>query len=161
MKIGGLGIREHVRLVAPLFGLIAAIWALRWILGVVAAPRWLIGIFSLTLATPVAILLAVLLMHVRRIGGYTNVVVVSLLLNAWAQLLIVAAILVSVASGVENIYTRPEFSILGNDPHHVRHMYGHLVFGIAFSTPIGAAVGSFLLLLLRRMVPVETGELKP
>jgi len=160
MKIGGLGIREHVRLVAPLFGLIAAIWALRWILGVVAAPRWLIGIFSLTLATPVAILLAVLLMHVRRIGGYTNVVVVSLLLNAWAQLLIVAAILVSVASGVENIYTRPEFSALGNDPRHLRHIYGHLVFGIAFSTPIGAAVGSFLLFLLRKMVPAEAGALK-
>ena len=29
---------------------------------------------------------------------------------------------------------------------------------IAFSTPIGAAVGSFLLFLLRKMVPAETAE---
>jgi len=154
MRIGGRGTREHLQLLAPLFGVLAAIWILRWLLGAADAPRWITGALSLTVAAPVSILLAVLLMHVRRFGSYANVVVASLLLNAWTQVLIIAAIVVSVATGVENIYTAPEFSLRSPDPYHVRHIYGHLTFGLALSTLIGAGVGCFLLFLLRRMVPM-------
>ena len=154
MKIGGRRTREHLRLLAPLFGVLAAIWILRWLLGAAGAPRWITGALSLTVAAPISILLAVLLMHVRRFGSYANVVVASLLLNAWTQLLIIAAILISVATGIENIYTAPEFSMRSPDPYHVRHIYGHLTFGLALSTLTGAGVGCFLLFLLRKTVPM-------
>ncbi len=40
MQIGGYRLRQHIRLLAPLFALLAGVWALRWILGSIEAMRW-------------------------------------------------------------------------------------------------------------------------
>jgi hypothetical protein len=99
-------------------------------------------------------MLAVLLIHVRRFGGYTNVVLAGLLVNLWAECLIILAILFSDLTGTENAFTLPEYSLRGDDPYHLRHIYGHLTFGVGLGTLSGAAVGSLLLWLLRRLMPV-------
>jgi hypothetical protein len=153
MKISGHGLRDHFRLLAPLLGLLTGVWVLRLILGAAGAPQWLTGLFSMTAVAPLSVFFAVFLIHVRRFGNYPNVVVASLILNTWSQLLIIAAILFSVLTGTENIYTIPEYSIPGDDPDHRRHIYGHLTIGIGISTLTGAALGCLLLWLLRKMVP--------
>ena len=155
MQIGGYRLRQHLKMLAPMFFLLAAVWALRWIIGSVGAPAWLLQITSITAATPVAVLLAVLVIHFRRFGGYANVVVSSLLLNLCAELLVVAAIAFSVLTDIPNVYTVPEFSISGLDPQHLRHMRGHLTFSIGIGTLAGAAMGCLLLFLLRRLVPAK------
>ncbi len=155
MKIGGYSLRQHIRLLAPAFALLAGVWALRWIVGGLGMPSWVLQAVSVTVTTSVATLLAVLLIHVRRFGSYANVVVASLLLNVWAELLIVCAILLAVTTGIENIYIAPEFSISGNDPNQMRHMRGHLTFGIGIGTLTSAAMGCLLLFLLRRLVPMR------
>jgi hypothetical protein len=152
MNIGGYGVREHIKLLAPAWGLIAAVWLLRWVLDALGAPRMLVVALSVSGATALAILIAVGLIHFRSVGGYSSVLLASFLIVVWEQALIVAAILVSVASGVENIFTEPEFSI-GDDPNHVRHILGHLTFGIAAGMLFGGAAGCVLLFLLRRLVP--------
>jgi hypothetical protein len=152
MNIGGYGVREHIKLLAPAYGLIAAVWLLRWVLDALGAPRVLVVGLSVSGATALAILIAVGLIHFRSVGGYSSVLLASFLIVVWEQTLIVAAILVSVLSGVENVFTEPEFSI-GNDPNHVRHIVGHLTFGIAAGMLFGGAAGCVLLFLLRRLVP--------
>ena len=87
-------------------------------------------------------------------------VVASLLLNIWAQLLIVAAIVFAVITKTENIYTHPEFSMPHDDPLHLRHIYGHLTFVIGAETLFGAAVGCLLLWLLRTLVPMQEDDVK-
>ena len=154
MKIGGHRLRQHLRLLSPLLALLAGVWVLRWIIGCVNTSAWLLQVVSLTLFTPVAVLLAVLTLHVRRFGGYANVVVCSLLLNAWTETLIVLAIGFSVLTGISNIYTAPMFSPSDAGPHHLRHIRGHLTYGIGLSTLTGAAVGSLLLFLLRKLAPM-------
>jgi len=94
-------------------------------------------------------------MHERRFGSYPNVVLASFLLNAWAELLIAGAITFSVVTGIENIYTAPEFSIPRHDPSHVKHILAHLTFGIGFGTLVGAAEGCLLLWLLRKLTPKD------
>jgi len=153
MKIGGHGMREHIRLLAPLFVFIAAVWFLRWILAAAGSPGWLVLMISVTTATAVAILLAVVMIHFRKFGGYPNVVVASFLLNIWAQLLIIAAIAFAVLTNMPNIYSALEHSVAGYDPNHYSHMYGQLTFGIGTGTLVGAAGGCLLLFLLRRMIP--------
>ena len=161
MKVNGYGLRDHLRLLIPLFGLLTAVWAFRLILGVCGAPLWCSRVISVTGASAGSLLLAVLLMHVRRFGGYSNVVVASLLLNAWAQVLIVSAIIFSVLIGKENIYTAPEFSVPYDDPLHLRHIYGHLTFVIGAETLLGSAVGCLLLWMLRLLLPRRTENDKP
>jgi len=155
MRVNGYGLRDHMRLLAPLFGLLTAVWALRMVIAAAGAPLWLVKIVSVTGATAASVLLAVLLIHVKRFGGYANVVLSSFLLNAWAEILIIAAILFSVLTGTENVYTSVEFSIPGDDPLHLKHMMGHLTFGIGMASLFGAGVGCLLLWLLRTLVPVR------
>ena len=154
MKIGEHGLKEHIRLLAPLFGLVAAVWLLRTILSAVGmSPRYF-QTASVTWAAALAVLLAALFIHIRDFGGYSSVVLSSFLLAVWGNGLIILAVLFSVVTGMDNVYTKPEFSSPDGDPYHIRHILGHLTFGIGSGTLFGAATGCFLLWLLRKLVPV-------
>lgn len=153
MKIKGHTLGDYFRLLGPLFGLIAIVWALRLALGLTSTPLWIVRLVSVSGALALATVFAVLLIHVRRFGSYPHVFLVSFLLVAWREILIIGAILFSVATGKENIFTAPEFSIQGDDPNHIRHIIGHLTFGIGAGTLLGGLIGCLLLWLLRKMVP--------
>ena len=66
MNINGHGLQDHIRLAAPLFGVIAAVWALRLILAAAGAPRGLVLTASVTIAHAFCILVVAVLIHVRR-----------------------------------------------------------------------------------------------
>lgn len=154
MNIGGHSFREHLSLLAPLFGFITAVWLLRLILDLAGASITIVHAASVTGAAALAVLLATLLIHLRRFGSYVNVVEASFLLAVWGQLLIVVTIIFSVATGIHTVYTLPEFSVRGDDPYHLQHIIGHLTFVVGIGTLFGAAMGCFLLWLLRRLMPV-------
>jgi hypothetical protein len=156
MNISGRSFGEHIRLLTPLFGLIAAIWVLRWSLFHLGLPLSVVRYLSVTAILPVCILLAAVLIHVKRFGGYSNVVLSAFLLVMWSQALIVAAILFAVLTGIDNVYTLPEFSALGPDPNHTRHIRGQLTFGIGFESLSGALIGCLFLFILRRIAPSRT-----
>ena len=100
MKINGFSLRDHLRLLAPLFGVIGAVWALRLILAAMGASRVALSVCSVTTASAVTLLLAVLLIHGRHLGGYANVVAAVFLLECWEQGLIGAAIAFGALGGV-------------------------------------------------------------
>ncbi len=152
MRVSGRTFSEHIQLLTPLFGVIGAVWGLRLVLAAVGAPKWLFEIFSVGVFVPICVILAALLIHVKRFGGYASVVLSSVLLVLWGQLLIVGAIVVSVLVEVQNVYTAPEFSIPG-DSGHVRHILGHLTFGVGLESLIGSLVGCLILFMLRRAKP--------
>lgn len=153
MNVCGHSVRDHVGMLAPLFGLVTVVWSLRWGLDEAGLSHGLVRAFSVTGATSLAILIAVWLIHRRGFGSYPNVVVASLLLVVFSQLIIVAAIVYSVITKTENVFTEPEFSIVGDDPYHIRHIIGHLTFGIGAGMLFGAATGCLMLWLLRTLVP--------
>lgn len=152
MRIGGdRTLREHILLLRPLFAVIAAVWLLRLVLGAADCPMGVVRILSVTGVQPLTILLATLLIHHKRFGGYKSVTLASFLLVSWAQILMVAAILFSVATGLENIFSIPEFSFR-EDPHQVYHMISHMI-AILLVGLLGAGMGSLTLWLLRVFVP--------
>ncbi len=153
MKVHGHGIREHIRFLAPLLLLVLIVWILRLLLGIANTPFWFSKLFSVNGASVVALLIAIFWIHTRGFGSYPNVVMSSFLIHTWAHLLIIVAIIFAVATGTNNIFTRPEFSIKEDDAFHVRHILGHLTFGIGANTLLGAGMGCFLLWLLRVFVP--------
>ena len=158
MKIGEHSLSEHLRLLVPLFVFIAGVWVIRLLLHELAVLHALVHVLSITVATAVALLFAVILIHVRRFGGYPSVVVATVLVVSWAQLLIVIAIIFSVATGTENVFTLPEFSPPVDDPRHIRHILGHLSFGIGGGALIGSAFGCLILWMLRRVLPEPGGS---
>lgn len=154
MTAGSLGLRDHVRLLAPLFALIAAVWALRLVLDAAGAPNGIVRLSSVTVAGTVSALLAVVLMHFRRLGRYSNVIVATILLVFWAQLLIVLAIAFAAVSGVQNVFVAPAYSPHGSGP--LPHIAGHLTFGLGFGILVGSAMACLTLWTLRKLVPVES-----
>lgn len=152
MRLGEHDLREHVRFLSPLFGLIAAVWALRLVVYAAGAPRGVFSVVSVTVATAGAVLLAALMMHQRGFGSYASVVAAALLLVAWDQLLVSLAIVFTALTGIGNVYSAPEYSFGTSYAVHIR---GHLTYGIGAGTLFGAAMGCLLLWLLRRMVPVH------
>jgi len=151
MKIGGHGFRDHLRLLAPLFGLVAAVWALRLIMDLAGTPPAIVRLTSVSVAGAVAILIAVLLIHHRRFGGYSNVVFAAFLVTCWEETLITLAIAFTALTGIPNVYVAPEY---GGRYSHGQHIAGHLTYGVGLGTLFGSAMGALLLWLLRRFVPL-------
>jgi hypothetical protein len=155
MKIGERVLREHLHLLAPLFGLIAAVWALRLILAFAGAPHVVIHYCSVTAAGAISVLFAVLLIYFKKFGGYANVVASVVLMHLWAQLLISGAIAFEILTGIRNIYNAPEFAFRMTP---VQNLLSHLTFSLAFGSLVGTGMGCLLLWLLRKLVPPETLE---
>ena len=155
MKIGGRGIREHIRLLLPLFGLIMAVWLLRLVMDLAGTPPAVVKIVSVTVAGSASILLAALLIHFKGFGGYSNIVVATFLLEVWSQFLICSAIAFSALTGTTNVYSAPEYSH-GLTP--LTHIIGHITFGVGMGTLVGGAMGCLLLWLLRHIVPAAGGK---
>ena len=152
MKIGGHGLRDHLRLLVPLFALIAAVWMLRMVMAMAGTDPGIVRYVSVGVAGAASGLIAVWLIHFRRFGSYSNVVFATFLLILWDELLIVAAIAFAAATGTENIYTASEFA---HQMSHARHIAGHMTFGLGAGTLFGSAMGCALLWLLRRIVPLS------
>jgi len=151
MRIGSQGLREHIRLLMPLFGLIFAVWLLRLVMDKAGTPPTVVRLVSVTVAGSASILLAVLLIHFKAFGGYGNVVAAAFLLEFWSQLLICSAIAFSALTGTANIYSASEYSPRSGQ---LAHIIGHITFGLGLGTLFGAGMGCLLLWLLRRIVPV-------
>jgi len=155
MKIGGHGLREHIRFLMPLFGLIAAVWLLRIVLDKAGAPPTVVRIMSVNVACAVSVLLAVLLIHFKSFGSYANVVAATFLLELWSQSLISVAIAFSVVTGITNVFVAPEYSHSMSPPAHI---IGHMTFGLGLGTLFGSAMGCLLLWMLRLLVRVTPGK---
>lgn len=150
MKISGKDLQDYLRLLAPLFGLIAAVWALRLVMNAVDAPSVLVRACSVTVVASVSVLLAAALVHFKQFGSYANLVAAVFLLVFWEQFLISSAVAFNILTGIQNVYSATEFA-RGMTPLH--HLAGHLTFGLGFGTLSGSAVGCLLLWLLRTFVP--------
>jgi len=153
MKIGGHGLREHIRFLSPLFAFIGAVWLLRLMLAAAGVSPKIVYASSVMGAVTLSVFLAVLLIHIRHYGGYVNVVAASFLLTAWAQFLIVLAVIFAVISRTNNIFTAPAYETPGDDAYHLRHIIVHLTIGIGAETLFGAAMGCFLLWMFRMLIP--------
>jgi hypothetical protein len=152
MKIGRHGLRDHLRLLAPLFGLITAVWALRLIMDLADTPPALVRMVSVSVTGAVAVLVAVTLIHFKRFGGYASVVLAAFLLIGWAQLIIVFAIALTAWTGWVNVYSSPEYTYGAT---HLQHIAGHLTLGLGMEGIFASMMGCVLLWVLRRLVPIK------
>ncbi|MEM4251820.1 MAG: hypothetical protein QW828_08310 [Candidatus Bathyarchaeia archaeon] len=144
-------------LLAPLFVFIGAIWLLRLLLDALGAPLELVKLFSVTVASAISVLLSAVMIHTRGFGGFLQVVICATILALFSQTLITLSIIFAVVTGIPNIFVAPEFS-LPIDPHHIRHIIGHMSFSIGAEVLLGSAMGSFLLWVLRIIIPQRRSD---
>lgn len=151
MKVNGRTLSEHLRLLKPFFWVLALVWALRYVVALAGGPTWLVRSFSLIFLAPILIAVMVLVVHIRRFGGYSNVIVATFLLTFFVHLLIASGILLTETMGIERVM-RPS---VRHAPPTLTHAIGHLTFGLGMGTILGAALASILLFVLRMVVPKD------
>jgi hypothetical protein len=151
MKIGEHSLRDHLRLLAPLFGLITAVWALRLVLYSGGAPMALVRIFSVGVAGSVSVLVAAFLIHFKRFGSYASVGASAFLLVFYSRLLIVLAIAFAAVTRTGNVFVASEFSF---GMTHAQNIVSHVTVILVFQSLMAAAMGCVLLWMLRWLVPV-------
>lgn len=152
MKLGGYRLEVYLAMLAPLFAFIGAVWLLRLLLDALGMPIEVVKIFSVTAASAISVLLATVIIHLRGIGGFLHVVICTTLIALFSQILITLSIVFAVVTGIPNIFVAPEFS-LPTDPHHTRHILGHMSFSLGVEVLLGAAMGGGLLWILRIIIP--------
>jgi hypothetical protein len=152
MRIDGHGLGDHLRLLSPLFGLIAAVWALRLILDLAGTPAMIVRMVSVGVAGAVSVLVAAFLIHFKRFGNYTSVLAAAFLLICWEQFLIVLAIAFAALTRTTNVYSATRYAH-GLSP--ARHIASHLIFGVTIGWIFAAAMGCLVLWMLRHLVPVK------
>ena len=151
MKIGEHSLRDHLRLLAPLFGLITAVWVLRIVLNLAGAPMPVVRVFSVGLAGSISVLGAAFLIHFKRFGSYSNVVVSAFLLVFYAQLLVALAIAFAALTRTENVFAAAEFSFRMT---YAQHIASHLTVILGLQSIMAAAMACLILWMLRWLVPV-------
>jgi len=152
MRIDGHRLRDHLRLLSPLFGLIVAVWALRLIMDLAGTPAMIVRLVSVGVAGAVSVLAAAFLIHFKRFGSYASVLAAACLLICWEQLLIVLAIAFAALTHTANVYSATEYAH-GLSP--AGHIASHLIFGVTIGWVFAAAMGCVVLWMLRHLVPVK------
>lgn len=153
MKISGRSLGDHFKLCLPYFGIVSAVWALRLLAGAIDLPLSAARLISVTISVEICLVLLVVQIHLRHFGGYASVFLCSLILNAWAQLLICAAVGFAWLTATSNIFTHPSFLMTRPEPNLPLHIYGQLTFVLGYMTLVAAGMGCLLLFLLRLVLP--------
>jgi hypothetical protein len=110
--------------------------------------------FSLTGAWLVGLVVSSILVHRRRFGSYKQLLGVVGLQSLAAQLFTAAVVVLAIATGVDNIYTVPEYSG-GSDGKTWFHAAAHLVFAFPVLTLAGWLIGSGILFVTKKLTPAD------
>jgi hypothetical protein len=92
--------------------------------------------------------------HTGGFGSYQQLLPIYVLQSLTAQVIIVPAIVLSIFTGSDNIYSVPEFSF-GTDGKTWSHVGAHLLVGTTAGSLVGWLVGCLILFVTRRIAPKD------
>lgn len=111
-----------------------------------STTRWL----SMTVVGLIATVWYGVAVHTRGFGSYRQLLPLITIQGVLANLIVIAGILVSAATGKANIFTAPEY---GGDSSVAFHIFGHVVFGMGVGSLIGWAVASLVMFVTKKVRP--------
>jgi hypothetical protein len=129
--------------------LIAAAFVIRLVLSLVGVPVYQARWVSINLVLLVGLMYCSVAVHTRGFGSYKQLFGLLFVQTAFAHALIAAGIILGILTGVDNIYTAPEF-FGGNNGRNWAHVIAH-VLGAIILPVLAWLVGSVILFLAKRI----------
>jgi hypothetical protein len=114
-----------------------------------AATRWL-SISVVVLAATVYYGIAV---HTKGFGTYRHLLPLHVIQGVLSAAIVIVGILISAATGRQNIFTANEYGGMMSVPLHIG---GHVLGGIVIGPLIGWAISSLILLITKKVKPAPT-----
>ncbi len=150
MQLFGRTLREYVLFARVFLILTAVVGLLRLALSLAGAPDG----FTVWVSINAIILLAVVVfsirVHTTGFGGYKHLLVLVALELLVGEIIITGGIVLAVVTGVENIFSAPEFSVPFDNP--LLHAASHLLFGPTLTAVLFWIPGAAVLFVTKRLV---------
>lgn len=149
MRIFGKSLSEYVRFEKGFLILVLLVGVARLLLSALGVPNATVKFVSLSVILLLGMVYYAVKIATSSFGSYKQLLPVLALPVILANLIIIAAIVIAIATGRDNIFTAPEFS--GNtDGKTWEHVGGHLVVMIVGSLVLWG-IGSLIMLLTRKL----------
>jgi hypothetical protein len=160
MTIFGKPLSDYVAFSKVFLVLVPIVGTIRLALSLGGVPddtaRW----FSMTALVWVAVLYYSVRVHMSRFGSYRHLLVLLAMINVAGQLVSIIGILIAIATGQNNIFSKPEFAF-GGDGKTWAHLAAHVFIGTTVGSIFPWVIGSLILAVTRKLsgAPRHSGSL--
>jgi hypothetical protein len=152
MMIFGKSLSEYFAFSKWILGLIALVGVGRLLLSLAGLPNSEVKWLSITIVGLMGIVYFALRVPTSGFGSYRQLLPLLVLQATVANGIVVGGILIAMATGVDNIYSAPEYSG-GVDGKSWAHAGAHLLFGIVLGSLIAWLVAAGLMFIVRKVTP--------
>jgi hypothetical protein len=111
-----------------------------------ATTKWL----SITVVTLVGLVYYAIRVHTSGFGSYKQLLPIYLLLSLVGQGIVVAGIVLSIATSKNNVFSSPEYSG-GGDGKNWGHVAAHLVLGVIVGPLVSWLIGSVIMFVTKKV----------
>lgn len=154
MKILGKSLGEYVAFEKWILVLIAAVGIGRLALSMAGLPNSEVKWLSVTAMGLVGMVYCAVIAHTSGFGSYRHLYPLLVLQGLVANVIVAGGILLAMATGIDNIYSAPEYSG-GVDGKTWTHAGAHIVLGIVIGPVVAWLVASGLMFLVKKFVRVS------
>ncbi|HEY7512741.1 MAG TPA: hypothetical protein VIG50_20945 [Vicinamibacteria bacterium] len=146
--IFGKRVSDYVRFQRGLLILTLVVGLLRLALSLGGVPNSTARFLSMTVVLLASALYYGVRVHTTGFGSYKHLLPLLEIQWALATVIVIVAILISAATGTENIYSAPEYGGTLSVP---AHLGGHLVFGLVLAPLVSWGVASLVMLVTKKV----------
>lgn len=157
MTIFGKPLSEYVAFSKLFLGLILIVGILRLALSLGGVPNSTAKWISMTTVVWIGVLYSAIRAYTSGFGSYKHLLIIVVLLNVAAQLVAIVAIVISIFTGQDNIYSTPEYSF-GQDGKTWLHAGAHLLIGVPVASIIYWLVGCVFMLITKLLNKEKGGK---
>ena len=154
MTIFGKKLSEYVAFQKGILAVIAIVGILRLGLSLAgvanATTKWL----SMTVVVLIATIYYGVVVYTKRFGSYRQILPLLVNQSILANLIVIVGILISAATGKQNIFTANEY---GGNLSVPLHIGGHVLAGLVIFPLVGWAIASLVMFVTRKV----TGTPRP
>ena len=154
MTIFGRRLSEYVAFSKVLMGVILVVGVARLALSVGGVPNSSAKWLSVTAAVWLSVLYCAVRVHTSGFGSYKQLLPVVVLLNAVAQAVAIAAIVLAIFTGADNIFSAPEYGF-GGDGKTWAHAGAHLAIGTTVGSLFYWLAGCLVMFAAKKLVGSE------
>ena len=151
MTFFGRPLSDYVRFCKPFLIVIPIVGILRLALSVSGEPNSMVKWLSVTALVWIGTLYYAVRVHTTGFGSYKQLLPICALLNLAAQVVIISGIIVAILTGVNNIYSAPEYAF-GADGKTWLHVGAHLGIGTIAGSLVPWIIGSLVLFVTKKLV---------
>jgi hypothetical protein len=152
MTIFGKRPSEYLAFSKLFLGLILVVGIARLALSLGGVPNSMVKWISINAVGWIGVLYYSVRVHTSSFGSYKQLLPICFLQMIAAQVVIVPAIMLAIFTGIDNIYSAPEFSF-GADGKTWSHVWAHLLIGTTVGTLISWLVGCLVMFATKKLAP--------